>query len=71
MTKAQAVSAKAYEFDEDGNETTLDFMKFLQSVKDAGYTGYVSVEYEHEELDERTGILATKELLINTVKKLK
>lgn len=71
MTQAQAVSAKAYEFDENGNETTLDFPRFLQIVKDSGYKGYVSVEYEHEELNERKGILATKELLLKTAKNLK
>ena len=70
MTKAQAVSAKAYEFDENGNETTIDFMKMLQLVKDAKYDGYVSVEYESETLDERKGILATKDLLIKTSKQL-
>ncbi|GAA4268464.1 hypothetical protein GCM10022257_05650 [Hyunsoonleella aestuarii] len=65
MTKALAVSAKAYEFDENGNETTLDFNRFLRLVADAGYKDYVSVEYENETLDERKGILATKQLLIN------
>ncbi|WP_299119944.1 sugar phosphate isomerase/epimerase family protein [uncultured Winogradskyella sp.] len=64
MTKAQAVSAKAYEFDADGNETTLDFKKFIQTIKKSGYDGYISVEYEHETLDERKGILATKALLL-------
>lgn len=68
MTKAQAVSAKAYEFDEDGNETTLDFKKFIQIVKDSNYEGHISVEYEHETLNEREGILATKKLLLKHLK---
>lgn len=70
MTKAQAVSAKAYEFDADGNETTLDFKRMLKTVKDSGYKGYVSVEYESETLDERKGILATKALLVKVAKEL-
>lgn len=70
MTKAQAVSAKAYEFDADGNETSLDFRKLLKSVKDSGYKGYVSVEYESETLDERKGILDTKALLLKVAKEL-
>ncbi len=70
MTQAQAVSAKAYKFDENGNETTIDFTKMLQSVKDAGYTGYVSVEYEEEGPGEREGIQATKKLLLKTAKEL-
>ena len=70
MTKAQAVSAKAYEFDDKGNETTLDFEKFLKLVLNSGYKGYVSVEYENETLDEKEGILATKALLLNATKGL-
>ena len=63
MTKAQAVSAKAYEFDENGNETTLDFERFIQIIKDSGYKGFISVEYEHDTLDERAGIRSTLALL--------
>ena len=55
MTQAHAVSAKAYEFDENGIETTIDFTKMLQSVKDAGYTGYVSLPYEEDGPGERPG----------------
>ena len=46
-----------------GNETTLDFTKLLQIVKDAGYTGFVGVEYEGSRLSEKNGIIATKKLL--------
>lgn len=69
MTKAQAVSAKAYEFDADGNETTLDFEKFMQIIDASGYEGHISVEYEHDTLDERAGIKATKALLENIMNK--
>ncbi len=71
MTKAQAVSAKSYEFDENGNETTLDFEKFMAIIKKSGYKGYISVEYEHETLDERKGIKATKALLKKIIDKNK
>ena len=70
MTRAQAVSAKAYAFDEQGNETTIDFKKMLQAVKNAGYQGYVSVEYEEDGPGERKGIEATKQLLLSTAKEL-
>ncbi|UGU17594.1 sugar phosphate isomerase/epimerase [Sinomicrobium kalidii] len=70
MPFAKAVSAKSYDFDEAGNETTIDYVKILQTVKDAGYTGYVGVEYEGDRLSEEEGILATKKLLINTAKQL-
>ncbi|MDT0538900.1 sugar phosphate isomerase/epimerase family protein [Croceitalea sp. P059] len=64
MPHAKAVSAKAYDFDENGDETKIDFARILKLVKDAGYSGYVGVEYEGENLSEEDGILATKNLLI-------
>jgi len=39
-------------------------------VKDAGYSGFVGVEYEGENLGEEAGILATKKLLLNVAQKL-
>ncbi|WP_117879467.1 sugar phosphate isomerase/epimerase family protein [Aureibaculum luteum] len=71
MKHAKAVSAKSYDFDANGNETTLDYERLLQIVKDAGYTGYIGIEYEGERLSEEEGIQATKNLLINASKKLK
>ena len=71
MPAAMAVSAKSYNFDENGNETTIDFVKMLQIVKDAGYTGFVGVEYEGDVLDEKAGIEATKDLLLSATTKLK
>ena len=65
MPFARAVSAKSYAFDNEGNETTIDFKRMLQIVKDAEYSGYISVEYEYKEgrLPEEDGIAATKALL--------
>jgi len=71
MPAAMAVSAKSYDFDEAGNETTIDYIKMLQIVKDAGYTGFVGVEYEGDVLDEKAGIEATKDLLLSATTKLK
>ncbi|WP_242202745.1 sugar phosphate isomerase/epimerase family protein [Aestuariivivens insulae] len=63
MPFAKAISAKSYDFDEAGNETKIDYAKMLKIVKDAGYTGYIDVEYEGDRLSEDEGILATKKLL--------
>ena len=63
MPYAKAVSAKSHEFDEEGNETNTDYMKMMKIVKDAGYTGYVGIEYEGSKLSEAEGIMATKRLL--------
>ncbi|BAO76129.1 sugar phosphate isomerase/epimerase family protein [Winogradskyella sp. PG-2] len=70
MPKAKAVSAKSYAFDENGNETTLDYVRILQIVKDAGYRGYIGVEFEGG-LPEEEGIVSTKNLLISANQKLK
>ena len=64
MPFAKAVSAKSYGFDGDGNETKIDYPKMMQIVKKAGYSGFVGVEYEGDELSEEAGILATKNLLL-------
>ncbi len=70
MPYAKAVSAKSHDFDENGNEIHTDYTKMMQLVKDAGYTGYVGVEYEGRELGEEEGIIATRDLLIKVGKAL-
>lgn len=64
MPKAFAVSAKSNDFDENGNEKTIDYMRMMKIVKSFGYTGYVGVEYEGNRLSEEEGIKATRDLLI-------
>lgn len=64
MPLAKGVSAKSRKFDEEGNERDMDYTSLLQIVKDAGYRGFVGIEYEGSELSEDDGILATKKLLI-------
>ena len=66
LTAAKAVSAKSYDFDENGNETTLDYPRIIQLVKDSGYTGFIGVEFEGERLGEIEGIQATKNLLLKS-----
>lgn len=63
MPYAKGVSAKAYDFDENGEETTIDFYKMIQLVREAEYAGYVGIEYEGTRLSETDGIRATKNLL--------
>lgn len=70
MPHALAVSAKSHEFDQDGNETEIDYVKMLKIVKEAGYTGYIGVEYEGSGLSEEEGIMATKNLLISAAGKI-
>jgi len=63
MPFAKGVSAKSYDFDDQGRETTLDYPRILKIVTDSGYHGYVGIEYEGERLSEPEGIKATKRLL--------
>ncbi len=63
MPYAKGVSAKSGDFDADGNETRIDYPRILKIVKDAGYRGYIGIEYEGKTLSEEAGILATKTLL--------
>ncbi len=64
MPFAKAVSAKSHEFDENGNETQTDYSRMMKIVLEAGYHGYVGVEYEGTKLSEPDGIRATKNLLV-------
>jgi len=63
MPLAKAVSAKSHDFDDDGNESAKDYLRLLGIVRDAGYRGWVGIEYEGENAPEPEGIRATKALL--------
>ncbi|HEX4948167.1 MAG TPA: sugar phosphate isomerase/epimerase family protein [Blastocatellia bacterium] len=63
MPFAKGVSAKAMGFDEQGNCTETDYRKMMKIVLDAGYRGYVGIEYSGGKLSEMDGIRATKKLL--------
>ena len=70
MPKAFAVSAKSHVFDENGNEKEIDYKKMLSIVKNAGYKGYIGVEYEKISLSEEDGIIATKNLLLKAASEI-
>ena len=70
MPYAKAVSAKSYDFDDQGNETTIDYLRMLRVVLKAGYRGFTGIEYEGDRLSEMDGIAATKSLLIRVREKL-
>ena len=63
MPFAKGVSAKSYDFDSQGRETTLDYARLMKIVTDSGYHGYVGIEYEGKRLSEPEGIRATRRLL--------
>jgi len=63
LPHAKAVSAKTFDFDENGMETTIDFRRMLDLVQDVGYEGHLGIEYEGQRLSEADGIRKSKELI--------
>lgn len=63
MPFAKGVSAKSHDFDAQGNETRTDYRKMMKIVYDAGYRGFVGIEYEGGKTTEAEGIWLTKRLL--------
>tara|TARA_Y100000758_G_C16017114_1_gene409724 strand:+ start:169 stop:1104 length:936 start_codon:yes stop_codon:yes gene_type:complete len=63
MPYAKAVSAKSYDFDQFGNETTIDFKKMMDIVEEFNYNGYLGIEYEGNNHSEIDGIELTKKLI--------
>lgn len=63
MPFAKGVSAKTHDFDENGNETQIDYVRMMKIIYDSGFRGYIDVEYEGTKLSEEEGIKATIALL--------
>ncbi len=63
MPYARAISAKSTDFDAQGNEARIDYPRMLKIVLDAGYRGYLGIEYSGTTLSEPEGIRATKRIL--------
>lgn len=60
---AKGISAKAFNFDANGNEDTIDFDRMFKIIKDGKWSGVVGIEYEGTKLSEEEGIKKTVELL--------
>ena len=80
MPYAKGISAKTHKFDAAGNETETDFIRMFKIIKDAGFKGYVGIEYEGGFMNmfnpaagyvtSSEGIKATKTLLERVQKQL-
>jgi sugar phosphate isomerase/epimerase len=72
MPYAGGVSAKSHLFDENGDETEIDYYRMMQIVKDANFSGYIGIEHEDKVSDDPTkGILLTKALVIKALAQAK
>ena len=67
---AKGVSAKSYDFDENGDQPLIDYYKMMKVVKDGGYQGYIGVEFEGESMSEIEGIEATRRLILKAAGQL-
>lgn len=63
MPYAKGVSGKTHDFDENGNETQIDYERMMKIIAESGFKGYIDVEYEGNKLSEDEGIKATIALL--------
>jgi L-ribulose-5-phosphate 3-epimerase len=63
MPFARAVSAKSNDFNAQGDEINTDYRRMMRIVLDAGYRGWVGVEFEGNNVSEDEGILLTRRLL--------
>jgi sugar phosphate isomerase/epimerase len=80
MPYAKGISAKAHHFDAQGNEPDIDFLRIFRIIKEAGFKGYVGIEYEggvykmfdpsSDYLGATEGIKATKALIEKVWKQL-
>lgn len=71
LPKAKGVSAKSYNFDEEGYDTKIDYVKMLQIVRDSDFDGWIGIEYEGENTTEPEGIQLTKDLLLKAYQQTK
>lgn len=63
MAYAKGVSFKCIDFNEQGKETNMDLDRLMKIVRDAGYRGWVGIEYEGTRLPEFEGVMAAKRFL--------
>lgn len=65
MPYAKGVSAKTFAFDKKGEESSMDMSRLMQLVKDAGFNGYVGIEFggKLEKIGSKDGVASTKKLL--------
>lgn len=63
MPFAGGLAAQTHAFDAEGRETRLDYARILKIATDAGYHGFVGIQYEGDDMNEPLGIRRTRRLL--------
>lgn len=60
---AKGVSGKTKEFNAEGVETKVDYVRMMKIIADSKFSGYIDVEYEGNTLSEDEGIKASIAML--------
>jgi L-ribulose-5-phosphate 3-epimerase UlaE len=60
---AKGISAKTYDFDNQGNCVETDYSRMLKLIKKGGFRGIIGIEFEGTSISEEEGIKKTKALL--------
>ncbi len=60
---AKGVSAKSYDFDENGKQPLMDYKRLIGLVKESGFKGFIGIEFEGKSGDEEEGVRKTKALI--------
>ena len=63
MPYAKAVSAKSYDFNNEGEQPMIDYKRLIEIVKASGFKGYIGIEFEGNTQPEEEGIRMTEKLL--------
>lgn len=71
MPYAKGVSAKSFDFGEMGYERSIDYTKMMEIIFNAGFSGFIGVEYEGTVFPEEEGIIMTKTLLEKCIQEQK
>ena len=60
----KGVSAKSFAFDDQGDETKIDYFKMFEIIGSGTLNGPIGIEYEGQDENPDAGILATKALIV-------
>ena len=69
MPYAKGISVKAFGFDANGNENTLDFEGMMKQVIESDFRGYLGLEFEGTGMNEIAGTHATRALVDRLIEK--
>lgn len=70
LPHSKGISIKSFEFDENGNETKMDYPALFKIMKESNYNSFYAIEYEGHTMDSDEGIKKTKSLAEKMIKEI-